>query len=556
VTAIAPLQPVTALRPVAGVHASRSNSRVLDWLPLAVILAVQAVLSARLIPRSIATGDESLYIYTGHQLIHELWHGGGSPYYETFFSGAPVLYPVLAAMIDHVGGLVAVRLASLFFMLVSTALLYATGRRIFGYWPAVTAAGLFAGLGITQALGALATYDALSLMLTAAAAYCAVRAGSNDTQATRWLALVPLALLAANAVKYASVLFDPVVFGLAALLISYQGSKRAAQRFAVLSTATLLLIILAVYLGGSAYFKGIAFTTLARKTGTQVIISDTYAPTHAIILSWWGWAGATLVIGVLALLISVLVFRERRNAAVLAVLLSASILVIAEYVHLHALTSFSKHADFGAWFTCIACGYALARAAELTRRLYMKLPLVAIALTAAIFVGVYYSDSGIGGSVQDSHLNVLLKPYLELKNGRYLLGGLVDTQMIYTEHINIAWYQYVDDNYIKYPIPGRGGDSHGQATGLACTRLKPGCMYLEGIAGYQAAIRSHWFALISMAGSRGTLQDAEIEQAVVGTPGYVLLTTVGGAPTWIYPPAYRSALGHENALRRRLCRVS
>ena len=61
-------------------------------------------------------------------MIHELWHGGGSPYYETFFSGAPVLYPVLAAMLDHVGGLVLVRLMSGVFMLGATWLLYATTR--------------------------------------------------------------------------------------------------------------------------------------------------------------------------------------------------------------------------------------------------------------------------------------------------------------------------------------------------------------------------------------------------------------------------------------------
>ena len=544
-TTLTAQRPATEPRPAVTVPAS-SHSPLLHWLPLTIILTVQTVLSARLIPRSIATPDESLYIYSGHQLISELFHGGGSPYYETFFSGAPDFYPVLAAAIDHVGGLAAVRLTSLFFMLISTALLYATARRIFGYWPAVTAAGLFAGLGITQALSALATYDALSLTLTATAAYCAVRAANDGAHAARWLAFVPLALLMANAVKYASVLFDPVVFGLAALLISYKGWKPAAQRFAALSTTTLLLIILAVYLAGGAYFKGIAFTTVARKTGTQVIISDVYAPTRAIILSWWDWAGAILIIGVLALLMSMLIFRERRNAAMLAILLSASVLVIAEYVHLHALTSFSKHADFGAWFTCIGGGYALARAAELVRTWYVKFPLIAIALTAVMFVGFHYSDSGIGGSLQDSRLFVLLKPYLELKNEKYLLGGVLDTQMIYTEHINAAWYQYVDDNYIKYPIPGRGGDSHGQATGLACTRVGPSCMYLEGIAGYQAAIRAHWFTLISMAGSRGTLQDAEIEQVVERSPGYVLLTTVGGAPTWIYAPAYQSILRQQN----------
>jgi len=53
---------VTALRPAAGAPAGRSHPVVLYWLPLAVILAVQTMLSARLIPLSIATGDESLYI--------------------------------------------------------------------------------------------------------------------------------------------------------------------------------------------------------------------------------------------------------------------------------------------------------------------------------------------------------------------------------------------------------------------------------------------------------------------------------------------------------------
>jgi Dolichyl-phosphate-mannose-protein mannosyltransferase len=536
-TTVAALRPAPALQPAA-VHDSRNRPRLLQWLPLTVILMVQTVLSVRLIPQSIASGDESLYIYSGHQLIHELWHGGGSPYYETFFSGAPDLYPVIAATIDHVGGLAAVRLASMVFMLVSTTLLFATARIIFGYWPAVAAAGLFAGLGITQALGALATYDALALMLTAAAAYCAVKAATDDAHSTHWLALVPLALLTANAVKYASGLFDPVVLGLAALLISHEGWKRAAQRFTVLSLATVLLIILAVYLGGTAYYNGIAFTTLDRKTGTQVVISDHYTPTHEIILSSWDWAGAILCLGVLALLTSMLLSYEKRNTILLAVMLSASVLVVAEYVHLHALTAFSKHADFGVWFTCMGGGYALGRAAELAPRWYVKLPVIAVALTAAIFVSIYYSNSGIGGPVQDSRLYVVIKPYLELKNGRYLLGGALDTQMIYTDHINVTWYQYVDDNYIKYPVPGRGGDSHGQATGLVCTRLEPGCMYLEDIAGYRAAIRAHWFTVISMVGAHGTLQDAQIEQAVERTPGYVLLSTVGGAPTWIYAPAY------------------
>ena len=156
-------------------------------VPVASILLMQALLSIRMLHTSAASGDEALYIYSGHQLIHELWHGGGSPYYETYFSGAPVIYPVLAAMADRLGGLTLIRLVSGVFMLAATGLLYVTARRIFGYWPAVIAAALFASLGITQGLGAYATFDALALMLIAFAAYCATRA----VDSSRWLIAIP-----------------------------------------------------------------------------------------------------------------------------------------------------------------------------------------------------------------------------------------------------------------------------------------------------------------------------------------------------------------------------
>ncbi len=72
-------------------------------------------------------------------------------------------------------------------------------------------------------------------------------------------------------------------------------------------------------------------------------------------------------------------------------------------------------------------------------------------------------------------------------------------------------------------------------------QAKTYCMYLEGVAGWRAAIHAHFFALISMLGDHNSKQDTEIEDIVRGTPGYKLYTDVGGAPTWLYLPAYRSA---------------
>lgn len=524
--------------------AGRSARRGLSWLPVVVIVAAQAYLSARLVHLSPASPDESLYIYAGHQLIHELWHGGGSPYYETYFSGAPDLYPILAAMADDFGGLVAVRLMSLVFTLVAAGLLFATTRRMFGYWPAVTATALFAGLGVTDGVGVLATFDSLSLLLIAAAAYCGVRAAEGRQTAARWLLLIPVVLLAANAVKYASILFDPVVIGLAALQLEREGWRRVAQRLVALSAATAMLLLVSALLAGGAYIEGIMYTTLNRPTGVQpaFAVLKTDGPVELIRESW-DYIGAVVTIGVLAVPIAFFSRDERRKTFTLALLVVAGMLVTIEAIHLRTDMSMSKHDDFGAWFTSMAAGYALTRLAQITFRRHVKVLLAVVSTTIAVLCGLCYSDSTLVGDQSTSWSALLptyayLRPYLELPSGRDLLGSQLASQIIYVDDPGIRWYQYSDDLYIKYPIAGRGGNASGSISGAACWAVRPGCMYLEGSAGYTAAIRAHWFSLISMLGSDGTSQDAAIVAAVKSTPGYVLLTTSGGAPTWIYAPDY------------------
>jgi len=91
-TAVLPRERIRHRRPASKALAF---SPLLATIPVAVILVVQAFLSIRILHTTNASGDEAIYIYSGHELIRELWHGGGSPYYETWLSGAPVIYPVL-----------------------------------------------------------------------------------------------------------------------------------------------------------------------------------------------------------------------------------------------------------------------------------------------------------------------------------------------------------------------------------------------------------------------------------------------------------------------------
>jgi hypothetical protein len=510
------------------------------YLPVVLILVAQAAFTLKLARWAYASGDEGRYIYDGHQLIYELWHGGGSPYYETFFSGAPVIYPVLAAMADYVGGLLAVRLMSLTFMLVATSLLFGMSRRWFGYWPGVLAAGLFAGIGLTQDLGALGTYDSMSLMLVTVAAYCAARTSDDEPHATRWLLATPLVLLAANATKYASCLFDPVVIGIAVWEIRQSGAWRMAQRTAALGLTTLTVLGVALLVGGRAYLQGILSSTFSRQADDAAFAGTTTGQanltSHAIAQDSWDWIGAVVALALLALLLAMLNRKTRRYAGLLALLLVAGLLVTAEGIHLRSTESMYKHDDFGVWFSAAGAGAVVAW----IRPNIMK-ALIALALIVAS--GFVYTRSAITtyqasdapGPIAEY---ISLKPYLELKTGRYLLGGLTDNDLIYEDRVPVPWFRLVDDLYIKYPIPGRGGDSHGQAMGPACYALKPHCMYLEGIAGYRAAIRAHWFAVVSMIGEHYTAQDQEIENIVSHTPGYVRQWQLPGPPTWIYAADY------------------
>lgn len=513
----------TVLQPSRSRH-RRPTSRTLAVpqaiavLPIATILIIQAFLSIRLAHIGIASDDEGLYIYSGHQLINELWHGGGSPYYETYFSGAPVIYPVLAAMVDHVGGLVLVRLMSGVFILGATWLLYATTQWIFGYWPAVTAAGLFASLGITQFLSAYATYDAMALMLMAAAAYCAVRAASD--QRSRWLLLIPVMLLVANATKYASALFDPVVILLAALLIRDAGWKRVLQRAAVLTCTSFVLLAVAVLLAGTSYLKGVLATTLAR-SGTAFFQVPT-AP-HTVVLRSWDWIGVIVCLGIVAVIISIPHRRERAHLALIIVLVIAGTLVTIENMRLRSLTSVDKHDDFGAWFTCIAAGYALARFAELARSWFVRIPLIAVAMSGVAVVATLYSSQAatfFGSAGQVMPRVAAIQPYVKPGPQHYLFSYAA--ALTYYLRPSLSWTQVVEHNYIKYPVPGRPGT------------------FLEGAPGFRAAIGHHWFAVISFASSSIHPWDAwdQLElNAVRSTSGYILVSTADGL-TYIYAPDY------------------
>jgi 4-amino-4-deoxy-L-arabinose transferase-like glycosyltransferase len=323
------------------------------WWPLLAVLAIQAGLSLRLVRADTAFEGEALHLHAGHLEWAHWLHGVRIPPFQSYLSGAPVIYPPLGAAADSVGGLAGARVLSLAFMLGATALLWGTTGRLFGRRAAFFAAALFAVLGPTLHLGVFATYDAMSLFLVALAAWCVVRAGDRG-EATGWMVAAGAALAVANAAAYSSALFDLFVVALV-LLTAFPkpGGRLAAGRIAALLTTTITLLLLGLLIGGGSYLSGFERTILAR-------VPSSASPLTVLAHSW-SWAGLIVCLAVCSVIISWVRDERRMRTWLLAVLAAAAVVGPLEQARLHTAASLNKHVGLGAWFAAMAAGYAVDR---------------------------------------------------------------------------------------------------------------------------------------------------------------------------------------------------
>ncbi len=366
-----------ALREGAGRLPGKPRLAARPW-PLLTVLVVQAVLSLRLVWSNSAFQDEALYLRAGHLEWARWLHDVPIPDFPAYFSGAPVLYPPVGALADSVGGLAAARMLSLCFMLGATTLLWAAAARLYGQRAALLATALFATLAGTQFLGAFATYDAMALFLLALAAWLGIRSADCQRWARATLLLTTgVVLVAADAVKYATALFTPVVIVVVAMTVwrKHGGGAGLAAGLAVLGS-WLLLVIAAITAGGREYWLGVTTSTLARPQSS--------VPVGAILQRAYLWTSLILVLAALG---AVLSYRsETRGKLLVCVLAAAGLLVPAEQARLHTAVSLQKHVVFGAWFAAIAAGYAMARLSRVDHG-YGWAPVMALPIAASTLFG-------------------------------------------------------------------------------------------------------------------------------------------------------------------------
>ena len=407
--------------PAAPAEGSRWEGRVLArhaprWWPLAVVLAVQAALSIRLVGADTAFEDEATYLWAGHlEWVHWL-HDTPIPPFSAYFSGAPVIYPPIGALADSIGGLTAARILSLIFMLGATTLLWGAASRLYGRRAAFFAAALFAVLGPTLHLGAFATYDAMSLFLVALATWIVVRAGDSGDATGRMVAAGAVLALA-NATAYSSALFDPIVV-LLALLTAFPkpGGKVAARRIAILLIVLVTLLLAGLLIGGSSYIGGFERTTLARAPGAASALT--------VLADSWSWAGLVAILGLCGVIISGVSRQGRARTWLLAVLIIAAILGPLEQAQLHTADSLNKHVGLGAWFAAIAAGYAVdwfVAAAPAGRTRVLTCGACVVALAFPVSLGASQSRAFSTSWANSTSFIAILRQLADHGNGHLLV---------------------------------------------------------------------------------------------------------------------------------------
>ena len=447
------------------------------WVSRAVllgILIVQAAFSLQL--TNTAFEDEALYLYAGHLQLDHLQNGSSLPSeFTRYFSGSPVLYPILAAAVDSAFGLAGARTLSLVLMLGTTVLIYSLSRLLFNERAGLCAAALFSTTQSTLFLGHFATYDAMAIFLLALAAWIVVRSAASPAIPACLAAALIIAL--GVAVKYATLMFVPTIVLLAALTaFLHRRWGDSLRRGILLCTFTGVVLAGALALAGKDYVEGLRVTTTARAHGNVDSLD--------LLLDCLQWGGGLLALGLFGTVSYV--WRERLGEvprtmrdddrakpwrlAIGLLLCGAALLAPAYQMHLQTGVSLHKHIGYGLLFAAPMAGVGLSR----IMGAHFRCPQLAIvAWVTLLTLGIDQSQYLHNSWANSTQIVAALRPELEPK-GRYLVeSDAVPKYYFRTETTPEQWVSTYSIEYID-----RSGER------------------LSAERGYNAALRDGYFDVI------------------------------------------------------------
>lgn len=515
--------------------ASRRRSWVSRCLLFGVLL-IQAVLSLRL--HNTAFEDEALYLVAGHLNLDHLLHAGPAhPEFARYFSGSPMLYPPLAAAADSVFGLAGARLIGFACMIGCTALVYSMSRLLFNERVGLAAAGAFAIAQSTLFLGNFATYDPPAMFLLALGAWLMVRC-ANERRWAAWVFAPPLLALAV-AVKYAALLYVPVIVFLGFLVTFRRHRVDAFLRLLILPLLTAALLAAALLRAGHAYLTALNHTTTGRATGTD--------STAALLVHAAEWGGAVFVLSLLGTILYVRRPRMGEAAAgfdsrgpgwrwrlLLGSLLTVAALLAPAYqIHLHTGVSLHKHVGYGLLFAAPMAGVGLTRIVGA----HFRNPQIGILIWVVLLVlGISQSQTRYEVWPDSRPMVTALRAQLR-PDGRYLAES--SWVAMYYLRSRTRPEQWTSTDTISYT------DGQGQR--------------LTGEAGYRSAISAGYFDVVELDGIDTSALDRVLATDLRANPRYRLLArlpyhTASGGGTydiWVRNPA-TSGPRHSAGRRRPL----
>ena len=396
--------------------ARRQISPAAIWV--AAICTLQAVLANRPGQNSNAFEDEGLYVYIGHRMIDHILHGTlVTEYPGKFFSGAPGLYPVLAAAADSVGGLPAARNVSLGFALIATVAVFGLTRELFGATAGVIAAAAFSVCGPVLFQSHFATFDAMAMAFVATAVWLAVRSTRRDQ--LLWAPAVAVLLALAFLTKYGTGVYTPIVAALT-VAVGWQGARwKIALRALFLMIATVVISFFIVAYWGSDLVDGLSTTTSNR----IVLVPES---TTELLQQIGLWVGPWLILAA-----GGAILRARHDWRIPLVLLGGAVVAPLEQLRIGEGESLAKHLAFGMVFAAPLAGHILAQLLS-TPRLVPVVPATAaravgaVALGAVLTVltatGLHYSHAFGTSWVDDRDLIPALQRDIALTPGKTILG--------------------------------------------------------------------------------------------------------------------------------------
>lgn len=477
---------------------TRLNSAL---LPILFIIALQVIYSLTMLNNS-AFQDEALYVYAGSEYVN--WLTTNQPVHESYglyFSGLPYFYPLLAGILNEMGGFEFARLLSTVSIAVTTFCTYLSTRKLFDYRSALYATILFAFQSSILFMSRLATYDAMCLALASIGLTIVLHYGQR-TDRSLIISAVGCAILLLIAVlsKYAALMFVPSI--IAVLAWSIFSRRFSVKNFLIacgISILVLLIIVsgiaLVLFLDKTVY-EGILLTTADRQI---LYIVDRFVLLQRAVLE------SGIIIG-LAIVGFLLVPKSYRTMPIYLVILGTTFIPAAYHIYKAESVSFQKHLGYGALFGAMLAGYALMRCEnalkqfQMTSKWALGLSLVIITFIVGTTQATSYFNEWPNLSQANQEIRTLVRPGV----GRYLAEES-EVYRFYLRDVTESWQW---QHFYWFYYTDRDGTQ------------------LQGADAYIAALRDGYFEVVILRYFSAPELMSRIKNELVNGGNYELLDQI------------------------------